>query len=925
MHIKFFRVGQLCLALGIFSSLAACDRHADLSAEQYIERAKDFQSKGDARASILELKNAVQKDPSNAQARWLLGMAYLDLRSGGEAETQLSKAVQLGISPQSARIPLARAHLYQGNFQQLLDSLPAVDTDQQGELTQILDLRATALIGLNKYSEACPLFDRAIQVDKAFAPAYLGRSRCQFHAGQTSAAIDSAKQATVLDPSRLESWYFLGDLFRTLKQPDAALAAYDQALKVKSDDFDALSSKAMTLLSVNRGKEAEAVIQRLGDMRPQAVMSRYLKAYLLHQQGKNNDAASLLQLALKDSPNHPQLHLLYGAVNYAIKNDETALSSFNKVLTTFELPEARLLLAATHLRMGTNDAVVKTLEPLLAQGSNAKAFLLAGQAKLNQGDLDQGMTYLNRASVLDPKNAVIRSTLAQNQLLTGDQQGIGGLEAVITENPNDTRAYLLLAAAQTQKGDYKQALDTLQQMSSSQPSNPLPFVLIGRIHLMQRNPVAARQAFERSLVIKPDFLTAAGALAELDIQEKKPAQARERFKRILASAPQNLGALLGQARISLATGAQDEFVSYSKKAIQTHPTAIEPVSQLTLYYIQTARKPELALQVAENAAKANNNSPAFLDILGQAQLGAGQKKDAIDTYTNLVNRQPNVAEAWYRLAWAQRVSGDLNAALKSMQKSARLAPNYLDARIGLAGIYAVLGQQENALKETREIQTLYPKAATGYNLEAELAARFKRPELALQALSRAQQSAPSADTTATYHLALIRSGNDKQAEQLAQQWLKAHPADSEFRIYLAGVLLQKQLVKQAISQYELALKATPNNVKALNNLAAVLQDLQHADALSYAQRAYSLMPTNPVIMDTYGWSLYQQGKVNEALPLLKEAAQALPTNPSVQYHWAYALAKTGQSAAARSLISKILATQQNFSEREKAIALLKTL
>ena len=102
-----------------------------------------------------------------------------------------------------------------------------------------------------------------------------------------------------------------------------------------------------------------------------------------------------------------------------------------------------------------------------------------------------------------PKDMVIRSALAQNQLLTGDQQGIRGLESVITDNPEDTQAYLLLAANQIGKADYKGALSTLQKMAAAQPGNPLSHVLIGRVYLMQKNPVAARQAFEDALRLDP--------------------------------------------------------------------------------------------------------------------------------------------------------------------------------------------------------------------------------------------------------------------------------------------------------------------------------------------------------------------------------------------------------------------------------------
>jgi len=929
MRPHFPRIAPLALSFAlVFSSavsLSGCDRSAHLSVEEHIERAKDFQSKGDTRASILELKNAVQKDPNNAQARWLLGNAYLDLRLGGEAEIQLDKAVKLGINPKSARIPIARAQLYQGNFQQILDTLPAVDTEEPGILVQILDLRGNALLGLGKYPEGCQLFDRAIQSDQSFAPSYLGRARCEYSAGRTDAAVASAKQATTLDPRRLESWYLLGDLYRAIQRPDDALAAYDHALAIKAQDFDAIAYKAMTLLSINRVKEAEAEIKRLNSLRPQAVLAKYLKAYLYYQEKKNNEAVNLLQEVLKDNPDNPQANLLYGTINYALKNDEIALSSFNRVLSTTELPEARLLLAATQLRMGANADVVKTLEPLLAQRNNAKAYLLAGQATLNLGETDRGMAYLNQASTLAPKDTVIRSTLAQNQLLSGDQQGIQGLESVITANPDDSQAYLLLATSQVGKADFKGALATLQKMAAAQPTNALPSVLMGRIYLMQRNPDAARKAFEHSLTLDASFLPAASALASLDIEEKKPAQAKERFKAILSKSPDNLGALMGQARIGLAVGDKKEFVSYLEKAIQSHPDALEPVSLLTQYYMSQMRQPELAFEVAQKAAKANNGNPAFLDNLGQAQLGAGHKKDAIDTYTNVTNRAPNSAIAWYHLAWAQRVAGDMNAALKSLQKSVRLAPNYLDARIALAGLYAVLGQQDNALQETRTIQTLNPQSPTGYNLEAELAARFKKPEASLQALARAHQTAPSSSTAATYHFALIRAGKATQAEQVAQQWLKQHPDDSVFRMYLAGTYLQKQQTGQAVAEYRQIVKTSPNHVMALNNLAAVLEEQNDPSAFGYAQRAYGLQPANPVVMDTYGWSLLQQGKIQEATPLLKQAAQAMPETPSVQYHWAAALVKSGRATEAQALLQKLLTSSQRFDERDKASTLLKTI
>jgi putative PEP-CTERM system TPR-repeat lipoprotein len=922
-----FKAAPLVLALSFTFPLilGGCDSSGNLSADEHIERAKTFQSQGDLKAGILELKNAVQKDPENKQARWLLGMAYLDLRLGGDAEAQLTKSVQLGISPASARIPIARAQLLQADYQKILDTLLPGDNDDKGIQAQILDLRANALLGLKQFSEGCALFNRAIEIDDSYGPAHTGRARCQYGDGLTSAALTSAERATQLDPTHLESWYLLGDLRRALNQNDAAIAAYDQALKIKPNDYDAIAFKAMTLLSMDRMKDAEASIKRLNAMRPHAHPTKYLKAYVAYQQGRNSEATNLLQQILKDSPDNPQANMLFGTINYAINNNETALSSFNRVLSVAEQPEARLMLAATQVRMNANADADKTLAPLVAQGTNPKALLLAGQVALNLSNLDRGMAMLARANALSPKDTVIRTTLAQNQILSGNTQGIRGLESVITDKPDDSQAYLLLAASQFSRGELVDARATLQKMAVALPKNPMPFLLEGRIYLKQNNSSLARQAFERSLSVDPTFLPAADELAALDIRDNKPEQARQRFQKILANAPDNLGALMGQARVARLLKDQKGQVAALQQAIKSHPKAIEPATQLVHFYLTQDKQPTQALDVARKAASANNGNPAFFDLLGQAQLGAGQAKDAVDTFTSVTNRAPQSAGAWYQLAWAQRAAGDLNSAVSALQKASRIAPDNIEIRTGLAGIYILLGQQDNALQTARELQTLQPKSAAGFNMEAELAARFNKPELALKALEQAYRTITVPDTAATYHLALVRAKKTDLANTVAQQWLNAHPKDTAFRIYLAGLKLGANDPQGAITIYRQVLQVDPDHILALNNLAALLLEQNDASAPTLAMRAYKLQPDNPIVIDTYAWVLVQQGKATEALPLLQRAAKAAPKLTSIQFHLATALARTGKQNDARVLLNNLLSAQASFPERAQASALLKTL
>lgn len=925
MRSSLFKATPLALALAFPLLLGGCDAGARLSADEHIERAKTFQSQGDQRAGILELKNAVQKEPDNMQARWLLGLASLDVRLGGDAEAQLERAVQLGIPRASARLPIARAQFLQANYTKILDTLHPTDDDAPGVQAQILELRGSALLGLQRPSEGCPLYERAIALDDRYGPAYSGRARCQFSRQQPGLALTSAQRATELAPTHLESWYLLADLHRVLGQNDQALTAYEQALKVKPNDYDALAYKAMALLSLGRMDEAQTLIQRLNNMRPQAHPTKYLRAYVAYQNGQNNDAINLLQQILKDAPDNVQANLLYGTVNYVIKNNEIALSSLNRVLSVADLPDARLLLAATQLRMNAHADAERTLAPLVAQADNPKALLLAGQVAMNLGDLDRGMGLLARANTLAPKDNYIRTALAQGQIVTGNPQGIRGLESVITDDPEDTQAHLLLAGTQFARGDFAGARVTLQKMAQAQPGNPTPALLEGRIHLRQGQAAAARQAFERSLAIDPQFLPAIDELAGLDLRENKPSEARERFKRVLALSPNHLGALLGQARVARLLDDAKAYETALKQAIAAHPQALEPATQLVHHYLQARKQPAEALKIARAAAGANSGNPAFLDLLGQAQLGAGQHKDAVDTFTNVTNRTPQSVRAWHQLAWAQRGAGDLQSAVSSLQKAVRLAPDNAEIRTALAGVYALQGQQDLALQTAREFQRSHPQSLAAYTLEAELAARFQQPERALKALESAHRAIASADTAATYHLALLRARQTANAQALARQWLAAHPRDTDFRLYLGSAEIGLGNPARAQALYREILAINPQHGLALNNLAALLIDANDPTAHDLARQAHALLPDNPVVIDTYGWSLFKQGRAAEALPLLQRAAQALPAQPAVQYHFAAALAQTGKRSEARTLLDELLKTHPRFAERAQAHALQQSL
>jgi uncharacterized protein (TIGR03790 family) len=109
---------------------------------------------------------------------------------------------------------------------------------------------------------------------------------------------------------------------------------------------------------------------------------------------------------------------------------------------------------------------------------------------------------------------------------------------------------------------------------------------------------------------------------------------------------------------------------------------------------------------------------------------------------------------------------------------------------------------------------------------------------------------------------------------------------------------------KAIERYRKMIAIDPNDAAALNNLAYALtvRKGQAAEALGYAERAYTLARGNPTVADTLAWIQHLMGRDREAAPLLAAAVKAEPANPEIRLHAAVVYAAMGVlESAAREL------------------------
>ena len=132
------------------------------SSYDLLSEAQEYHSKGQDNTAIIELKNALQQDPKNGEARYLLALIHIDRGDGAAAEIELHKALQLGVNKDKIYAGLGQALLLQQEYQKILDDIRPSD-EYKGKLAaDIYIARGDAYLGLGKMDEAKSAFDSAL-------------------------------------------------------------------------------------------------------------------------------------------------------------------------------------------------------------------------------------------------------------------------------------------------------------------------------------------------------------------------------------------------------------------------------------------------------------------------------------------------------------------------------------------------------------------------------------------------------------------------------------------------------------------------------------------------------------------------------------------------------------------------------------------
>lgn len=911
------RRSTLSIGTGVLLALFGCTKEAPPDTSASAEVTTPMANRGvDTR--IIEYKNALQRDPFSAEARFGLGSVFLEKSDLRAADSEFSRALELGMDANIVLPPLAHTWILMGRSKALIETHANTRLSNPSAAAALKAELAAAYINRGDPKKAREVIESALKDDPTSPAANVVRAQFAMSEKRVEDALRLLDEIFVSHPGAADAWKLKGDILLLAKNdPAAATAAYEQALRANPRHLPSHATLMAMALGSHDLAVARTRLNGLVEVAPGYLQTRFFEAKLAVAKGDFKAAREFIQQAVVDYPTDLRSLILAGEVELkmgALRAAEEYLS--RAMVIAPNMPRVRHLMAQTYLRLGTPDKATAILEPMvMPKRSDPVALALSAEAALQSGLPLVAMRLFERAAAAAPGDPKLRTALALTRIAKGEvEAGFSELESAAAVD-RGTYADMALLSARLRTGDLPSALRAAQGIAKKLPGKPLPLWTLGGLQLRAGNVGAARSYFEQAVELDKSFVPAALSLADLDLQARDPEKARQRFQSVLALDPAHQEALLALAEIRSRAGEPpNRIIETFELVVQLHPSQPQPRLALINYLIRSGNG-TAALAAAQNATGLLPSDLAIVEALGRAQLAVGETAQALTTFRKIVSAQPRAPEPHLLMADVYMGLNQNESAMESLKQAVALKPNMIAAQAKLTGLATAAKNWPEALRVARNVQRLQPKAAAGFHLEGLVYAAQQQWDLAIAAFRNAAQRGQSTELTVQLHGSLLASGKKDEAARLAAQWLAKNAADNPFLKYMGDLSLVSRDFAAAEARYRAILATDERDVDALNNLAWVLVQQSKPGAVAVATKAAGLQPKRADVMDTLSAALSSADQLQAALENQKKAVELAPDAPVMRLHLARIAIKARDYPLARVELDRLSALGKAFPQQ----------
>ncbi len=635
-------------------------------------------------------------------------------------------------------------------------------------------------------------------------------------------------------------------------------------------------------------------------------------------QGKFDEAVRVAsKVQSQDANTQKKLLVIMGDASLGARNFATADKYYQRAMALDgSFVPALLGMARSAFAQKAFDRAGSILGTILqSEPEQGDALLLRGQLHaLNKEYTDAEQVFSN---IVKSSNEAIKPAtkftasvslvemLYQQQKLDEARVAVDALNKNFANQPH---GLYLSALIEYTKGDYEQALITLQKLSSMTSEYKPSLFLSGATNYALNNMEQASRFLRAALQHEPNNVQAAKLLAATHMRLNQPEEASSLIKAVLdenqGAEDSSLLVMLGKA--NLQAGQTQAGIEYIKKSAAANPDNDAIMFDLATAYM-AAGDYDKGMEVL-NSLPATGDDGFRRDLL--LVMANMRKKDtaaAIKEAEAAIKRHPDNISALLLAGNVHLAATNFNMAQKYFNQAVKREPDNVSPHLNLGRLYVAQGNFPAATAKFKHILTLQAGHQYALITLAKLAVNEDKPEEAVDWYKQAIAANPdslqprlqllkyelvrknyaSAEKVASEGLlalphqlnlisglaaALLGQGKNTAAEAALRRELAANPDASLLYYNLARVKMVDQKMSAAKSLLQQALSKEPGNVLALYDLAIIEESEENIEAaVKHLQSIQALTPNaaKPFMLEGDVW--VRQKQYQKAIGLYKVA------------------------------------------------------
>jgi len=502
--------------------------------------------------------------------------------------------------------------------------------------------------------------NEAIKLDPHFEQAILLFAELKIRKGSPAVAIDALVPLIKEHPQTAQAHYLLATAHLALQNRDQALAIYRQMAGLFPKDPQPLLLSGVVLLTQGRPAEARRNFEKSFEIAPDNLLSVERLVDLDIAEKQYAAAIERVQKQIQKNATLAQPFAFRASIHLAQQDIPQAEADLLKAIELDAgLEPAHIVLAQIYASTNRQNLAIAMLKAFVEK--NRTVATLMQLAAIHE----QLKDFSSARDAYEKLLAVTGNfTPALNNLAVIYSEHLGRLDAAFDLAkkareiaPNEPRVADTLGWILFKRGEYGNALRSLQGAAVALADNPEVQFHIGMVRYMLGDEAQARIALKAATDAKVEFTgkeEAAQRLVLLGINiVTANSTIRTQLENFLKARPNDPIAMVRLAQLQSRDGASDEAIKTYEKVVAESPLHAPAARQLTLLYGQRFNTDSKAYAVALKARQSYPDDAEIAKVLGVLTYHRELYPQSAELLREAAIKLKDDGEAYYYLGASQ--------------------------------------------------------------------------------------------------------------------------------------------------------------------------------------------------------------------------------------------------------------------------------